>query len=110
MELSNTSPIYLQIKDYFMSLIDKGALKEGDMLPSVRDTAHFFAVNPNTVVRAYLLLVKEGYISSLSKKGYFAKKKSNNKHLLLLDEIKRLLLIYDEKEIIDALKEVKKDD
>ncbi len=105
MNLTNDKPIFLQVKDYFLSLIEKGALKNGDMLPSVRDVARFYGINPNTVHRAYSLLVEEGYVVALSKKGYIVEKKENDKGMLLRKEIERLLLIYKKEDILKALEE-----
>ena len=37
-------------------MIDIGSLKEGDEMPSVREVAIYFKINPNTVQRAFLEL------------------------------------------------------
>lgn len=52
-------PIYIQIVDLIKKDISKEILKPGDKLPSVRDMATRFKVNPNTIQRAYLELEKE---------------------------------------------------
>ena len=83
MELISTKPIFLQIKDYYESLIDNGALKEGDEMPSVREVAIFFQINPNTVQRAFTLMVEEGYLINVPKKGFYvAGKKASNEELI----------------------------
>ena len=69
MKLLPNIPAYLQIRDYYKNLIDKGALKEGDYLPSVRDTSLLIGVNPNTVQRAFSLLIEMGYLTPISGKG-----------------------------------------
>jgi len=46
-------PIYLQIIDIFQGKILRGELSRGDQLPSVRDVAMEYGVNPNTVQRAF---------------------------------------------------------
>ena len=69
MKLLPNIPAYLQIKDYYKNLIEKGALKEGDYLPSVRDTSLLIGVNPNTVQRAFSLLIEMGYLTPISGKG-----------------------------------------
>ena len=71
MEFTSTKPIYIQLKEYYEHLIDTGSLKENDEMPSVRDIALFFKVNPNTVQRALTLLVEDGYLRSVPKKGFF---------------------------------------
>ena len=83
MELISTKPIFLQIKDYYESLIDNGSLKEGDEIPSVREVAIFFKINPNTVQRAFTLMVEDGYLLNVPKKGFYvAGKKATNKELI----------------------------
>ena len=77
MTFHGASPIFTQIADEFRRLIALGVYAEGDSLPSVREVALSEGVNPNTVVHAYSLLVEEGQIISLPKKGYFVAKQSN---------------------------------
>jgi len=53
-------PIYLQIMSGIKQDIVSGILKCGDKLSSVRERAESLAVNPNTVLRAYQELEREG--------------------------------------------------
>lgn len=46
-------PIYLQMIDIYRGKILRGELTHGDQLPSVRDVAMEYGVNPNTVQRAF---------------------------------------------------------
>ena len=62
-------PAYIQIKEYYQHLIDCGALKEGEYLPSVREVSLLVGVNPNTVQRAFSMLVDEGYLTPINGKG-----------------------------------------
>lgn len=50
---SDTQPIYRQLRDRVIRLILDEALKAGDALPSVRQVAAEFRVNPLTVLKAY---------------------------------------------------------
>jgi GntR family transcriptional regulator len=50
---SDTQPIYRQLRDRVIRLILDEALKTGDALPSVRQVAAEFRVNPLTVLKAY---------------------------------------------------------
>lgn len=50
---SDTTPIYLQLKAKVVGMILDGELKPGDALPSVRQVAADFQLNPITVSRAY---------------------------------------------------------
>jgi GntR family transcriptional regulator len=53
------TPIYRQLKEQVLSMMLDGALKPGDALPSVRQIAADFQLNPLTVSRAYQELVDE---------------------------------------------------
>ena len=50
---NNTAPIYRQLKDRIVAMLLDGLLKPGDALPSVRQIAADFQLNPITVSRAY---------------------------------------------------------
>ena len=52
-------------------MILDGILKEGDPLPSVRNVAAEFRVNPLTVLKGYQQLVDEGLIESRRGRGMF---------------------------------------
>ncbi|MFC3148853.1 GntR family transcriptional regulator [Piscinibacterium candidicorallinum] len=56
-------PIYRQLMDQVRRLIAAGQLVPGDSLPSVRDVAETFAVNPMTVSKAYSLLEAAGVLA-----------------------------------------------
>jgi GntR family transcriptional regulator len=55
----NSQPIYRQLRDRVVAMILEGALKEGDPLPSVRNVAAEFRLNPLTVLKGYQQLVDE---------------------------------------------------
>ena len=57
--------LYIQIKNNFKKMILSEALRENEMLPSVRQLASSLAINVNTVQRAYRELEQEGYIYSV---------------------------------------------
>lgn len=69
------SPIYLQIMRTIKQRIVSGALKAGERLPSVREQAETFAVNPNTVQRAYQELEREGITETKRGMGTFIAEK-----------------------------------
>ena len=91
MELISTKPIFLQIKDYYESLIDNGSLKEGDEIPSVREVALFFKINPNTVQRAFTLMVEDGYLLNIPKKGFYVAGRKISKNELIEKAVNQLL-------------------
>ena len=55
-------PMYLQIVEQIRYAIAAGSLSANDELPSVRALALEHLINPNTVVRAYLELEREGLV------------------------------------------------
>ena len=90
--LDSKEPIFIQIKNYYERLIDIGALKDGQEMPSVREVALLNNVNPNTVQRAFSLMVDDGYLISIPKKGFYVKGKDiNNKNLHLKETIDKLI-------------------
>ena len=48
----NNIPIYIQLLEYLKIYLISGVFKCGDKLPSVRDFATTFKVNPNTMQKA----------------------------------------------------------
>lgn len=78
MILKTNLPIFEQIYEEYKKLIELGIFKEGDKLPSVRELGIELGVNPNTVSRAYELLIKEGYVKSLEKKGIYVNYNESN--------------------------------
>lgn len=56
---NDNSPIYRQLRDRVVAMILDGVLKQGDALPSVRQVAADFQLNPITVSKAYQELVDE---------------------------------------------------
>ena len=55
----DNSPIYRQLKQRVVSMMLDGLLKPGDALPSVRQIAAEYQLNPITVSRAYQELADE---------------------------------------------------
>lgn len=64
MEFDKRSPIYEQLKEYYKRVIVAGEYKAGDKLPSRREIAQEFKINPNTVQRALKELEEEEIIVS----------------------------------------------
>ena len=64
-------PIYRQLRDRMVAMILDGALGEGDALPSVRQVAADYRINPLTVSKAYQTLVDEQLIEKRRGLGMF---------------------------------------
>ena len=63
-EWNDSQPIYRQLRDRVVAMILDGVLKEGDPLPSVRNVAAEYRVNPLTVLKGYQQLVDEQLVES----------------------------------------------
>ena len=72
-EWNDNQPIYRQLRDRGVHMILDGILKEGDPLPSVRNVAAEFRVNPLTVLKAYQHLVDEDLVEMKRGLGMFVK-------------------------------------
>ena len=70
-EWNDGLPIYRQLRDRVVAMILDGALKEGDALPSVRNVATEYRLNPLTVLKAYQELVDQGLVESRRGRGMF---------------------------------------
>ena len=66
---SNGIPIYDQVVRQIKFALAAGALRKGELIPSVRELARQLAINPNTVARAYRQLQDEGMLTSLRGTG-----------------------------------------
>ena len=64
-------PIYMQIMNSIRDAIASGELAAGDKVPSVREFASEFEVNPNTMQRALMELEREGILVSERAIGRF---------------------------------------
>ena len=71
--ITNTGdePIYEQIKRQVKSQIIAGALKEGDLLPSIRRLAAELQISVITTKRAYDDLEQEGFVETAVGRGTF---------------------------------------
>jgi len=64
-------PIYRQLRDRVVAMILEGVLGEGDALPSVRNVAAEYRLNPLTVLKGYQELVDEGLVEKKRGRGMF---------------------------------------
>ena len=67
----DSKPIYEQIKEGIRRMIVMNVIKQDEKLPSVRVLACKYAINPNTIAKAYRELEEEGYLYTKSGKGTF---------------------------------------
>jgi GntR family transcriptional regulator len=88
-EWNDSQPIYRQLRDRVVAMILDGVLKEGDPLPSVRNVAADYRLNPLTVLKGYQELVDEELVESRRGLGMFVKDGARN--LLLKGERQKFL-------------------
>lgn len=110
------TPIYLQIRDDVVRRILDGDLKEREALPSVRQVASAWQLNPLTISKAYQLLVEAKLVEKKRGKGMFVipgaqeqlYKEERQRFLtqewpVIVEQIKRLGL--DTNELLATVKE-----
>ena len=88
---NDKEPIYLQLKDLIKDMILSGDIREGDALPSVRQVAMDYKVNPITVSKSYQILVDEELVEKRRGLGMFvqngaAKKVQSNENEQFIKE------------------------
>ncbi|KPJ56131.1 MAG: hypothetical protein AMS16_02935 [Planctomycetes bacterium DG_58] len=69
LDLRDQTPIYEQLVESIKELVNRGELRPGDSLPTVRQLAQDLAVNLNTVARAYRELANQGILSVRQGRG-----------------------------------------
>ncbi len=70
-EWSDGAPIYRQLKERVVAMMLDGVLKPGEALPSVRQVAAEYQLNPITVSRAYQELADEQLVEKRRGLGMF---------------------------------------
>ncbi|PTT13685.1 PLP-dependent aminotransferase family protein [Flavobacterium sp. HMWF030] len=68
---SSDKAIYLQIADAVIEAIKTGNLNSGNALPGSRQLAALLKVNRNTVIEALDVLIAEGWLITIERKGTF---------------------------------------
>ena len=112
-------PLYQQIKDQLRHRIAVGELKAGDEIPSIRQLAADIRVSVITIKRAYLELELEGVIQTRQGRGSFVsdnvqlgetiKEQELQAHLHAAVQSAALLRLTEE-ELIERLREVRRED
>ncbi|WP_133479832.1 GntR family transcriptional regulator [Cognatilysobacter segetis] len=86
---SDGAPIYRQLKERVIAMMLDGLLKPGDPLPSVRQVAAEYQLNPITVSRAYQELADEALVEKRRGLGMYVTEEAARK--LLVSERDRFL-------------------
>ena len=70
----DNAPIYRQLMDVLIGHILDRTYPEGEMLPSVRQLASDYDINPLTVAKVYKELAREGFLEKWRGEGLMIKK------------------------------------
>lgn len=113
-------PIYRQLRDRVVAMILEGVLGDGDALPSVRNVAAEYRLNPLTVLKGYQELVDEELVEKKRGRGMYVTAGARTQ--LMKDERARFLtkewplvvatiarLNFDAAELLDAVEKPKED-
>ena len=95
-------PIYRQLRDRVVAMILEGVLGEGDALPSVRNVAAEYRLNPLTVLKGYQELVDQDLVEKKRGRGMFVL--DGDRKQLLTAERRRFL----DKEWPDVVASIKR--
>ena len=68
---NDKTPIYQQIMSQVKSQIASGNIKPGEKVPSIRELSKMLQTNPNTIIRSYKELEREGLIINKRGEGAF---------------------------------------
>jgi len=86
---NDNQPIYRQLRDKVVAMILEDVLKDGDALPSVRNVAAEYRLNPLTVLKGYQELVDDDLVEKKRGLGMFVTAGAKTK--LLKGERQRFL-------------------
>lgn len=87
-ERSGVSP-YLQVVQQVRRALRLGILEKGDQLPTVKDVVASLAINPNTVLKAYRELERDGLVAARPGVGTFVTKTLASSSLAAHEPLRR---------------------
>jgi GntR family transcriptional regulator len=85
---SGVSP-YLQVVQQVRQAMRLGLLREGDQLPTVKDVVASLAINPNTVLKAYRELERDGLVAARQGIGTFVTRTLTDSSLAAHEPLRR---------------------
>ena len=98
MEFDTKLPIYQQMINIFEKMIISGELSPGEKMPSARDVARTYSINPNTAARIYNEMEQMGVVFTKRGQGTFVTEDS--------DVISKLKHVYVKKIFDDLFNEL----
>jgi DNA-binding transcriptional MocR family regulator len=69
----NQEPLYQQLVNEWITLIQNGVMQAGERLPSVRKACDIHKVSPSTILLAYRTLEDRGFIEARPQSGFYVK-------------------------------------
>jgi GntR family transcriptional regulator len=87
-------PTYLQLVHQVKQAIRMGILRPGDQLPTVKDVVGKLAINPNTVLKAYRELERDGLVGVKSGQGTFVERSLTGPGYAKLGGLRQQLLVW----------------
>ncbi len=94
-------PIFKQLIESIKLMIASGELGKGEQLPSVRELAVSLSLNPNTVMKSYKELEREGFVKTKMGKGVFV---NENLSDLEINRLKKKILFQKIDEMVETAK------
>lgn len=88
-DIASKTPVYKQLINSVLELIQNGHLKEGDMLLSMNELSQSLEVSKETVKKAYTILREKGIVESAQGKGFYISgtTESKTRVLMLFDKL-----------------------
>ncbi|WP_040951673.1 GntR family transcriptional regulator [Gorillibacterium massiliense] len=84
-QIDFSQPLYEQVLDQVRSSIAKGEIGLGEKMPSVRELAQDLKMNPNTVMRAYQELERDGLTEKRRGQGTYVTSSPERVHIFRRD-------------------------
>lgn len=97
-DLDLSKPLYEQVLQQIRGSIARGGIALGEKIPSVRELAQTLKINPNTVMRAYQELERDGLTETRRGQGTFIT--SNNE---VVQNIRNNLALEATKEFLEKM-------
>ena len=83
---------YLQVAQQVRQALRLGLLREGDQLPTVKEVVATLAINPNTVLKAYRELERDGLVAARQGVGTFVTRTLTDASLAAHEPLRRDLV------------------
>jgi len=91
LEFHSGIPVYKQIIHHVQAAVAAGRLTAGDQLPTIKQVVADVAINPNTVLKAYRDLEREGLVQGRAGVGTFVLRRPDGPPPTLQAQLRRSL-------------------